>query len=82
MLAPAYEENPVQAFPISKLTVVGMFTNQSTANRSTLRAIEASSVTYTFDDNTTFTENLGAGEDRGLTRDIRTVTTTSNCMIS
>ncbi len=82
MLAPAYESNPVQAFPISKLTVRGTLTDQTTVNRSTLRALAAGDVTYTFQDDTTYVESLVVGDDRGLTRDVKSVTSTMECMVS
>ena len=81
MLAPAYESTPVQAFPISLQTVVGVLTDESCVNRSVLHCVEESTVTYTFTDDSTLAEVMLVGEDRGLTRDVKSVSTTATCMI-
>jgi len=82
MLAPTYEDSPVQAFPISLNTAIGTFTDESCTNRSVLHCNVDATVVYTFTDNSTLQELLLAGDDRGLTRDVKSVTTTAECMIS
>ena len=71
----------VQAFPIHKGTVQGTFTDKLIGNCSALHCVVDSNVTYTFFDNTTFSESLLAGSDRALSDDVKSVTTTSACMI-
>ena len=82
MLAPTYEATAVQAFPISLNTAKGTFTDESCVNRSVLHCNVDCSVTYTFTDDSTYVETLVAGEDRGLTRDVKSLTTTGTCLIS
>ncbi len=82
MLAPTYEDSPVQAFPISLNTTIGTFTDEPCTNRSVLHCVADTDVAYTLIDDSVFSESLVAGEDRGLTRDVKSITTTAVCIIS
>ena len=71
----------VQAFPIHKGTVSNIFTDKLIGNCSALHCITDCNITYTFIDDTTFAEALLSGEDRALSDDIKSITTTAECMI-
>jgi len=81
MLAPAYETDGVQAFPISLNTAKGTFTDEPCTNRSVIHCIEDGDIIYTFTDNSTLQEALIAGSDRGITRDVKSITTTTEFLI-
>ncbi len=74
MLAPSYESEPVQAFPISLRTVQGTLTDESCSNRSVLHIDADCTVTFTFSDDTTLVRSCLLGEDYGLTRDVKSLT--------
>jgi hypothetical protein len=69
-LAPAYEQQAVQAFPIGKNLFVGTASDEPCANRSVLHAAADTTVTFTFRDMATVSLSLPAGMDLGLTRDV------------
>jgi hypothetical protein len=77
-LAPAYEEQAVQAFPISSNLFVGTATDETCANRSVLHATEDGDITFTFKDSTTKVLPVIAGMDLGLTRDVVSITSTAD----
>jgi hypothetical protein len=77
-LAPAYEEQAVQAFPISSNLFTGIASDETCANRSVLHAVEDGDITFTFRDSTTKVLSVIAGMDLGLTRDVISVTSTAN----
>ncbi len=81
MVGTEANKNVVQAFPISKTTRSGTFTDEPCSDVSCIHASETVTVTYTFDDDTTFAENLIAGEDRGISSDVKSLTTTAACML-
>jgi len=72
----------VQAFPIHKGTVKGIFTDKLIGNQAVLHCDANSDITYTFTDDTTYSESLLMGEDRALSDDIKSITTTAECTIS
>ena len=72
----------VQAIPIHKGTLKGTFTDQLIGNQSVLHCVANSDITYTFTDDSTYQEALLAGDDRALSDDVKSITTTAECMIS
>jgi len=72
----------VQAIPIHRGTLKGTFTDQLIGNQSVLHCVEDCTITYTFVDDTTFQESLIVGDDRALSDDIKSITTTAECLVS
>jgi hypothetical protein len=81
MMAPAYEEQAVQAFPVHSGMFVGIASDESCTNRSVLHCASDSDVTFTFKDATTITLSMIAGMDVGLTRDVVSLTSTGDVWI-
>jgi hypothetical protein len=74
MLAPAYEQQAVQAFPIHAETFMGTASDLSAAKKSVLHADQDCNVTFTFKTAGDKTFALLRGMDLGLTRDVQTIT--------
>jgi len=80
-LAPAYESQAVQAFPISFLTKRGTLSNEDCRNRSVLHIVDDCTVIFTLQDDSTLSLDVLAGQDFGLTRDVKSLTSTSEVVI-
>ena len=72
----------VQAFPINKLTKQEVFTDEPVGRYDVLHIDADGSVTFTFQDESTYTRQVVAGQDYGLTSDINRITTTNTVTIS
>jgi hypothetical protein len=82
MMAPAYEENPVQAFPIHAETFMGTASGVSCVNKSVIHCVEDGSVTFYFKTTGTKTFTVTAGMDFGITRDVTTIDSSNQVWIS
>ena len=82
MLAPAYEQQAVQAFPVHANTFQGIASDLSAANMSVLHTTVDCNVTFTFKNTGSKTFELQAGMDLGLTRDVQTITSDGTIWVS
>ncbi len=80
-LAPSYESDSVQAFPIGLNTFQGIATDEHCRSRSVLHSIVDGDVTFTFTDDTTLIINTISGQDFGITRDVKSITSTASVLI-
>ncbi len=72
----------IQAFPIHHKTKSAVHTDQLVGSFVVARCVDDGSITYTFNDDTTFTETVSVGDDRALGDTIKSITTSTEFMIS
>jgi len=81
-MAPAYEANPVQAFPIHSRTFKGIAGNVLAVDMCVLHALESGTVTFHFKDGTSLDVDVGVNNDYGIGRDVESISSTGSVLIS
>jgi len=72
----------IQAFPIHIETVIGTHTDLDVSKLNVVHCNADGDITYTFNGGTTLTESLIAGDDRGLGDSVKSITTTTEFVVS